>query len=98
MADREPPVTNTVRARDELREAILAGALPPGARLRAEPVARRLPTRRTAARGGARGAAAALAHAGARGALPARARGPRRHRAAPGRGRPPVRRGRPRRP
>src|ERR671929_81799 len=32
MAEREPSVTNAVRARDELREAILTGSLPPGAR------------------------------------------------------------------
>src|SRR4051812_38071245 len=50
MADREASVTNTVRARDELREAILAGALPPGARLRAEPLAERLQTSRTPVR------------------------------------------------
>src|SRR3954465_15273085 len=50
MADREASVTNTVRARDELREAILAGSLPPGARLRAEPLAERLRTSRTPVR------------------------------------------------
>src|SRR3954462_9121068 len=50
MADREASVTNTVRARDELREAILAGTLPPGARLRAEPLAERLQTSRTPVR------------------------------------------------
>src|SRR3954468_18736901 len=50
MADREASVTNTVRARDELREAILAGSLPPGARLRAEPLAEQLQTSRTPVR------------------------------------------------
>src|SRR3954470_11589225 len=50
MADSEAPVTNAVRARDELREAILAGSLPPGARLRAEPLAERLQTSRTPVR------------------------------------------------
>ena len=50
MADREASVTSAVRARDELREAILAGALPPGARLRAEPLAERLQTSRTPVR------------------------------------------------
>src|SRR5512133_2531147 len=45
MADREASVTNTARARDELREAILAGAL-----LRAEPLAERLQTSRTPVR------------------------------------------------
>jgi DNA-binding GntR family transcriptional regulator len=50
MAHREASVTNTVRARDELREAILAGSLPPGARLRAEPLAERLQTSRTPVR------------------------------------------------
>ena len=50
MADREAPVTNAVRARDELREAILAGSLPPGARLRAESLAERLQTSRTPVR------------------------------------------------
>ena len=50
MADREASVTNAVRARDTLREAILAGSLPPGARLRAEPLAERLQTSRTPVR------------------------------------------------
>jgi DNA-binding GntR family transcriptional regulator len=50
MADREPTVTNAVRARDELREAILTGSLPPGSRLRAEPLAERLQTSRTPVR------------------------------------------------
>ncbi len=50
MADREAPVTNAVRARDELREAILAGSLPPGSRLRAESLAERLQTSRTPVR------------------------------------------------
>src|SRR3954471_13628191 len=50
MADRDASVTNAVRARDELREAILAGSLPPGARLRAEPLAERLQTSRTPVR------------------------------------------------
>jgi DNA-binding GntR family transcriptional regulator len=50
MADREPSVTNAVRARDELREAILTGSLPPGSRLRAEPLAERLQTSRTPVR------------------------------------------------
>jgi DNA-binding GntR family transcriptional regulator len=50
MADREASVTNAVRARDELREAILAGSLPPGARLRAEPLAEQLRTSRTPVR------------------------------------------------
>src|SRR3954471_6906326 len=50
MADREASVTTTVRARDELREAILAGSLPPGARLRAEPLAEQLQTSRTPVR------------------------------------------------
>src|SRR3954470_15157752 len=50
MADREASVTKAVRARDELREAILAGALAPGARLRAEPLAERLRTSRTPVR------------------------------------------------
>jgi DNA-binding GntR family transcriptional regulator len=50
MAEREASVTNTVRARDELREAILTGSLPPGARLRAEPLAERLQTSRTPVR------------------------------------------------
>jgi DNA-binding GntR family transcriptional regulator len=43
-------VTTTVRARDELREAILTGSLPPGSRLRAEPLAERLRTSRTPVR------------------------------------------------
>jgi DNA-binding GntR family transcriptional regulator len=50
MADREASVTNAVRARDELREAILTGTLPPGARLRAEPLAEQLQTSRTPVR------------------------------------------------
>jgi DNA-binding GntR family transcriptional regulator len=50
MADREASVTNAVRARDALREAILTGSLPPGARLRAEPLAERLQTSRTPVR------------------------------------------------
>jgi DNA-binding GntR family transcriptional regulator len=50
MADRPAPVTNAVRARDELREAILAGSLPPGSRLRAESLAERLQTSRTPVR------------------------------------------------
>ena len=50
MAEREASVTTAVRARDELREAILAGSLPPGSRLRAEPLAERLQTSRTPVR------------------------------------------------
>jgi DNA-binding GntR family transcriptional regulator len=50
MADREASVTNAVRVQAELREAILAGSLPPGARLRAEPLAERLRTSRTPVR------------------------------------------------
>ena len=50
MADREASVTNAVRARDALREAILTGTLPPGSRLRAEPLAERLQTSRTPVR------------------------------------------------
>src|SRR4051812_24238650 len=50
MADREASVTNAVRARDELREAILASSLPPGARLRSEPLAEQLQTSRTPVR------------------------------------------------
>lgn len=50
MADREATVTNAVRVQEELREAILAGSLPPGARLRAEPLAERLQTSRTPVR------------------------------------------------
>jgi DNA-binding GntR family transcriptional regulator len=50
MADREASVTNAVRVQEELREAILAGSLPPGARLRAEPLAERLRTSRTPVR------------------------------------------------
>jgi DNA-binding GntR family transcriptional regulator len=50
MADREASVTNAVRVQAELREAILAGSLPPGARLRAEPLAERLQTSRTPVR------------------------------------------------
>ena len=57
MADREASVTNAVRVRDELREAILD---------------RRAGARRAAARRGARRALRHLAHAGARGAAPAR--------------------------
>jgi DNA-binding GntR family transcriptional regulator len=50
MADREASVTSAVRARDALREEILTGSLPPGARLRAEPLAERLQTSRTPVR------------------------------------------------
>lgn len=50
MADRETSVTSAVRVQEELREAILAGSLPPGARLRAEPLAERLRTSRTPVR------------------------------------------------
>jgi DNA-binding GntR family transcriptional regulator len=50
MADREASVTNAARVQEELREAILAGSLPPGARLRAEPLAERLRTSRTPVR------------------------------------------------
>jgi DNA-binding GntR family transcriptional regulator len=50
MADRDASVTNAVRVQAELREAILAGSLPPGARLRAEPLAERLRTSRTPVR------------------------------------------------
>src|SRR3954471_3989718 len=50
MAHREASVTNTARARDERRGAILTGALAPGARLRAEPLAERLQTSRTPVR------------------------------------------------
>jgi DNA-binding GntR family transcriptional regulator len=50
MADREASVTSAVRVQEELREAILAGSLPPGARLRAEPLAERLRTSRTPVR------------------------------------------------
>jgi DNA-binding GntR family transcriptional regulator len=50
MADRHISVTNAVRVQEELREAILAGSLPPGARLRAEPLAERLRTSRTPVR------------------------------------------------
>jgi DNA-binding GntR family transcriptional regulator len=50
MADRHVSVTNAVRVQEELREAILAGSLPPGARLRAEPLAERLRTSRTPVR------------------------------------------------
>jgi DNA-binding GntR family transcriptional regulator len=50
MAERATPVTNAVRARDELREAILGGSLPPGSRLRAESLAERLQTSRTPVR------------------------------------------------
>jgi DNA-binding GntR family transcriptional regulator len=50
MAEREASVTSAVRARDALREAILTGSLPPGSRLRAEPLAERLQTSRTPVR------------------------------------------------
>jgi DNA-binding GntR family transcriptional regulator len=50
MAEREASLTNAVRACDELREAILAGSLAPGSRLRAEPLAERLQTSRTPVR------------------------------------------------
>ena len=50
MAGRNASVTNAVRVQSELREAILAGSLPPGARLRAEPLAERLRTSRTPVR------------------------------------------------
>jgi DNA-binding GntR family transcriptional regulator len=50
MGDREASVTSAVRARDALREAILTGTLPPGSRLRAEPLAERLQTSRTPVR------------------------------------------------
>jgi DNA-binding GntR family transcriptional regulator len=44
------PLTNAFRVQDELREAILRGTLPPGSRLRAEPLAERLRTSRTPVR------------------------------------------------
>ena len=50
MAEREASTTNTFRVQDELREAILTGTLPPGSRLRAEPLAERLRTSRTPVR------------------------------------------------
>jgi DNA-binding GntR family transcriptional regulator len=50
VADRDAPTTNTFRVQDELREAILTGSLPPGSRLRAEPLAERLRTSRTPVR------------------------------------------------
>jgi DNA-binding GntR family transcriptional regulator len=50
MVDREASVTNAARVQEELREAILAGSLAPGARLRAEPLAERLRTSRTPVR------------------------------------------------
>ncbi|MEA2321181.1 MAG: hypothetical protein QOD81_1031 [Solirubrobacteraceae bacterium] len=50
MADRGIPTTNAFRVQDELREEILTGTLPPGARLRAEPLAERLRTSRTPVR------------------------------------------------
>jgi DNA-binding GntR family transcriptional regulator len=50
MADRHVSVTSAARVQEELREAILAGSLPPGARLRAEPLAERLRTSRTPVR------------------------------------------------
>lgn len=50
MSPRSPLTTNTSRVQTELREAILAGSLPPGARLRAEPIAERLRTSRTPVR------------------------------------------------
>src|SRR4051794_41550548 len=50
MAERDGSVTSAVRVHEELRKAILAGSLPPGARLRAEPLAERLRTSRTPVR------------------------------------------------
>jgi DNA-binding GntR family transcriptional regulator len=50
MAVRHVSVTSAARVQEELREAILAGSLPPGARLRAEPLAERLRTSRTPVR------------------------------------------------
>jgi len=50
VAEREASTTNTFRVQDELREAILTGTLPPGSRLRAEPLAERLRTSRTPVR------------------------------------------------
>src|ERR1700761_1180077 len=44
------PQTNTTRVQDQLREAILAGTLEPGTRLRAEAVAERLSSSRTPVR------------------------------------------------
>ena len=50
MADREASTTSAFRVQDALREAILTGSLPPGSRLRAEPLAERLRTSRTPVR------------------------------------------------
>jgi DNA-binding GntR family transcriptional regulator len=50
VADREASTTSAFRVQDELREAILTGSLPPGSRLRAEPLAERLRTSRTPVR------------------------------------------------
>jgi len=50
VAEREASTTNAFRVQDELREAILTGTLPPGSRLRAEPLAERLRTSRTPVR------------------------------------------------
>jgi DNA-binding GntR family transcriptional regulator len=50
VADREASTTSAFRVQDELREAILTGTLPPGSRLRAEPLAERLRTSRTPVR------------------------------------------------
>jgi DNA-binding GntR family transcriptional regulator len=47
---RGPATTNTSRVQDELREAILTGSLPPGSRLRAEPLAEQMQTSRTPVR------------------------------------------------
>ena len=50
MADREASTTSAFRVQDALREAILTGSLPPGSRLRAEPLAESLRTSRTPVR------------------------------------------------
>ena len=50
MSTADTPPTNALRVQDELREAILAGTLEPGTRLRAEALAERLRTSRTPVR------------------------------------------------
>jgi DNA-binding GntR family transcriptional regulator len=50
VADREASTTSAFRVQDALREAILTGSLPPGSRLRTEPLAERLRTSRTPVR------------------------------------------------
>ena len=50
MSTAESSPTNVLRVKEELREAILAGRLEPGTRLRAEAVAERLNTSRTPVR------------------------------------------------